>query len=414
MSEARHPHPHQHHHRSHRKHPHRIIIARGEHMRSFVLRPWLTIGMCTIAVIFGSLYIGATGYLIFRDDLLSTSMTHEARLRTAYEDRIADLRAQIDRLTSRQLLNQQAIETRMERILTRQAALDARQDMLGDLAAAARRAGVEPGTPPPMPVANPLRDGADADAADHIRGAAAGPRADAGLAGSDRRLADIESGLDAIEQRQIAYVQAIGGSAADKANRIASVLNGIGQPVPEAPDAMGGPFEPLPDEIDHEDFTGGVAMVSDQLDLLASIRRSALLLPLAHPLTTFDITSGFGRRLDPFLRRPAMHTGVDFRAPTGTAVAATAGGVVTEAGYAGGYGRMVEIDHGNGVRTRYGHLSKILVKIGDHVEAGDFVGRVGSTGRSTGPHLHYEVRIDGKAIDPTAWLTAGTRLNGLL
>ena len=112
-----------------------------------------------------------------------------------------------------------------------------------------------------------------------------------------------------------------------------------------------------------------------------------------------------------FLGRPAMHTGLDFRASTGDPVRATANGKVVNAGWSGGYGRMVEIDHGNGLSTRYGHLSAINVKIGQQVTIGQVIGEVGSTGRSTGPHLHYETRIDGDAVDPQKFLRAGVRLS---
>jgi murein DD-endopeptidase MepM/ murein hydrolase activator NlpD len=105
-----------------------------------------------------------------------------------------------------------------------------------------------------------------------------------------------------------------------------------------------------------------------------------------------------------------MHSGLDFRAPTGEPARATAAGKVVTAGWSGGYGKMVEIDHGNGFSTRYGHLSEILVKEDQAVRPGQIVGRVGSTGRSTGPHLHYETRVDGDAVDPHKFLRAGLRL----
>jgi len=123
-----------------------------------------------------------------------------------------------------------------------------------------------------------------------------------------------------------------------------------------------------------------------------------------------EFTSGFGVRSDPFLGRPAMHTGLDFRAAAGDPVRATANGKVVSSGWSGGYGRMVEVDHGNGLSTRYGHLSEINVRVGDSVRIGQVIGAVGSTGRSTGPHLHYETRIDGDAVDPQKFLRAGVRL----
>jgi murein DD-endopeptidase MepM/ murein hydrolase activator NlpD len=114
-------------------------------------------------------------------------------------------------------------------------------------------------------------------------------------------------------------------------------------------------------------------------------------------------------RLDPFLSRPAMHTGIDFRGDSGEAIRVTASGKVVSAGWSGGYGRMVEVDHGNGLSTRYGHLSEIDVQVGQAVKAGQTVGRMGSTGRSTGPHLHYETRIDGEAVNPQKFLHAGAK-----
>jgi murein DD-endopeptidase MepM/ murein hydrolase activator NlpD len=126
-----------------------------------------------------------------------------------------------------------------------------------------------------------------------------------------------------------------------------------------------------------------------------------------------DTSSNFGVRIDPFLNRPAMHTGIDFRGNTGEPVRATASGTVTAAGWSGGYGRMVEIEHAHGVSTRYGHLSEIDVKVGQSIKIGQVVGRLGSTGRSTGPHLHYETRIDGEAVDPDKFLRAGTRVGAI-
>jgi murein DD-endopeptidase MepM/ murein hydrolase activator NlpD len=109
-----------------------------------------------------------------------------------------------------------------------------------------------------------------------------------------------------------------------------------------------------------------------------------------------------------------MHTGIDFGAPIGMRVKATAAGTVVEADRNGGYGNMVEIDHGGGIATRYAHLSAIMVKVGQKVERGTVIGLVGSTGRSTGPHLHYEVRRKGNAVNPARYLKAGRELAGII
>ena len=126
--------------------------------------------------------------------------------------------------------------------------------------------------------------------------------------------------------------------------------------------------------------------------------------PSRPPLPGVEPSSGFGRRLDPFTGKPARHTGLDFAAPHGTPVLASAGGRVRRAAPYGAYGRTVEIDHGGGLVTRYGHLSRILVRRGDVLLPGQPIGTCGSTGRSTGPHLHFEVLQDGTAVRPELFL----------
>ena len=129
--------------------------------------------------------------------------------------------------------------------------------------------------------------------------------------------------------------------------------------------------------------------------------------PLAPPVDYYNLTSKYGNRRDPFTKKPDWHEGVDLGAWPGTRVRATAPGVVTHAGYKGGFGRFVLIDHGCGIETAYGHLKKIYVKKGDNLDYRDTLGEVGSTGRSTGPHVHYEVRIKGKPVDPYQFIEAG-------
>ena len=162
-------------------------------------------------------------------------------------------------------------------------------------------------------------------------------------------------------------------------------------------EGRGGPFIPV----------GPEALPPDKAERLD---RALTVLPLAPPLAKYVMSSGFGIRRDPINHRRAMHTGIDLRAPLRSPVLATAPGKVVFAGRKQGYGRMVEIDHGNGLSTRYGHLSEINVKVGDGIKIGQVIGLVGSTGRSTGPHLHYETRIDVEAVDPQKFLRAGVRL----
>jgi murein DD-endopeptidase MepM/ murein hydrolase activator NlpD len=180
-----------------------------------------------------------------------------------------------------------------------------------------------------------------------------------------------------------------------------------------AHEGMGGPEIPLDqvriEGISDPGFTQaylGAAAVLDQLNGLSAAMDHV---PLSAPVSSasFDKSSGFGARVDPFTGRYAFHPGIDFAGPWGSLVHATAPGVVVFAGNRGGYGNMVEIDHGYGIHTRYGHLSTISVRVGTRLAKGDALGRVGSTGRSTGPHVHYEVWYDDTVRNPNNFIEAG-------
>ncbi len=141
------------------------------------------------------------------------------------------------------------------------------------------------------------------------------------------------------------------------------------------------------------------------LDLVLTKRLGAEeALPTYMPVNYPYLSSSFGWRRNPVTGRHTMHEGLDFAAPRGTPIHAASGGVVTEARYVPGYGKLVELNHGNGLITRYAHASSLAVKTGDLVEKGQMIARVGSTGRSTGSHLHFEVRMAGHALDPTLFL----------
>lgn len=142
-------------------------------------------------------------------------------------------------------------------------------------------------------------------------------------------------------------------------------------------------------------------------------RLAQLMVPNSRPVNG-PIGSGFGFRADPFSGRAALHTGLDFPADVGTPIHAAAGGVVQQVEFHPQYGQMVELDHGRGLVTRYAHVSKALVKAGDLVKRGQLIAEVGTTGRSTGPHLHFEVMVEGVPQDPAKFLAAGERGPGLL
>lgn len=128
--------------------------------------------------------------------------------------------------------------------------------------------------------------------------------------------------------------------------------------------------------------------------------KAAVSVPSAKPVKTAALTSNYGPRTHPVLGGTRMHSGLDLAGPVGTPIYATADGYVGRANYQGAYGNLVELEHGAGVQTRYAHLSSMLVRPGQRVTRGQLIARMGSTGRSTGSHLHYEVRLDGQAVNP--------------
>lgn len=181
-------------------------------------------------------------------------------------------------------------------------------------------------------------------------------------------------------------------------------------PVP----GQGGPLQvAAPDEIAATALPPADDPISGNIHRLAALQRIARTLPLASPLDQFYVTSPYGKRRDPFTKAWAYHTGLDLGAPRKSNILATAPGQVVFAGPSGPYGKMVEIDHGMGILTRYAHLEAIDVAVGDEVEFRQTLGVVGNTGRSTSRHLHYEIRIDGRAFDPGKFLDAGRLLVGI-
>lgn len=132
--------------------------------------------------------------------------------------------------------------------------------------------------------------------------------------------------------------------------------------------------------------------------------RTKASIPSRQPVENVSLSSSFGNRSDPFNGQRRMHQGIDIPGPIGTPIYATADGVVRRAEWANGYGNLVEISHGNGLETRYGHLSKLIAQPNERVRRGQLIGLMGSTGRSTGSHLHYEVRIAGSAVNPTPYI----------
>ena len=417
------------------KQEHILILASGDRVRHLTVRPWMAaIAFCFVGV-FAIGYLLATSYLVLRDDLIGATMARQARMQHDYEDRIAALRAQVDRVTSRQLLDQQVVEDKVDKLMEQQQALTSRRGKLGQLLDRAENSGLDAKTETPASAYAPDAKGKRAElpaAMQAIERQLTGDATPADVTPdnstlsyvparetmgdrADRVFSKVTLSLKGIEQRQRDRVSQLTTDATDASSAISNVLTRFQIRVPsetasvkqDDDSAVGGPYvEPE----SGNDFDNSLAQLDTALTRLETVRNTATSLPFQNPAIGKEITSPFGNRRDPFIGRLALHSGVDFRFAPGEKVRPTAPGKVVTAGWTGGYGNMVEIDHGNGISTRYGHMSEILVKVGDTVGREDTIGLAGSTGRSTGTHLHYEVRQNGRAVDPIYFISAGTKL----
>jgi murein DD-endopeptidase MepM/ murein hydrolase activator NlpD len=388
----------------------RQIYLRSEGEVQFItLKPWTQAGLICVALggLFWTAY--ASVNVAFKDQLLILKERRMYEARLDYEDRVAELRRAVDGLNGKLLLDQAAYLEKVDGVRAEFGALSAQHEKLVRFF----RQGWFPmkDTEEAARAPDPLKSGfLEERFAEKYR---------ADFASGDEALmplADMRGYYAALEDRQIqllddasAYVE---GETA-KGRKIFADL-GVDAPLKTAPaGATGGPFiaASLAPARRVEAAISGVAEAVGGLDRL---KAEAGALPLGMPMANIqEMSSRFGLRSDPFRRIAAMHAGVDFKAPWAEAVHAPAGGIVIRAGWDGGYGKLVEIMHDNAVSTRYGHLSSINVSVGQRVERGDTLGRMGSTGRSTGPHLHYETRVNGEPIDPVRFWKARNDLQEL-
>jgi murein DD-endopeptidase MepM/ murein hydrolase activator NlpD len=408
------------------------IVHAGKQVRFGPVVFWIVVGTVTVL----GMWSAATAtYFAFRDDVLTRLIARQAEMQYAYEDRIAELRAKVDRTTSRQLLDQEQFDQKLDQIMKRQTALESRATALGAMPDTMVTGSIRPSargatndssstaTPKPSPISDTVIFVAPPDREARLESRApliANPQPNQFAkvrGGVDNVLVRLQTSLDQVERRQIAALSSVEDGMESKVRRMRGVITDLGLDMAQLEAAtpragVGGPFVPVKLTANAGPFERQLYQINVTRAQVDRLNRTLALVPYRKPVVgEVEFTSGFGVRSDPFLGRPAMHTGLDFRAAMGDPVRATANGKVVSSGWAGGYGRMVEIDHGNGLSTRYGHLSQINVKVGDLIKIGQVIGEVGSTGRSTGPHLHYETRIDGDAVDPQKFLRAGVRLS---
>jgi murein DD-endopeptidase MepM/ murein hydrolase activator NlpD len=465
-----------------------VQIGRGQQSSRYeVSRATIACGVLGVTLVVASV-VGAAGYLLFRDDMLAGLLDRQTQMQYAYEDRLAAVRLRLDQVTSRQFVDQDGVEGKVQNLVIRQAQLETRAAVVAQLVErTVHEASASAVAPRAYEAKAPVADTTPTGAIPPRRPAAAAPLAkppqgavdDSVMSysgkpepeGMDLRLRDgdlqplkppprkgngeivpidmsfaprvfapasslanaadpdlpitarlesLQLALDRVERDQATRLSGIVKPALEAAGRLRRAFDVAGLPVERyigraksKNSAMGGPFVAAPKGSDAL-FERELASAQTAVTTLDGLRRALPTVPLRKPLRgELQLTSTFGYRADPFLGRPALHSGVDMREEYGAPVRATAGGVVITAAPAGGYGNMIEIDHGGGFTTRYGHLSAIGVSAGQQVAPGAVIGRVGSTGRSTGPHLHYEVRIDGEAVDPQRFLKAATTLAGI-
>ncbi|WP_370318958.1 M23 family metallopeptidase [Oricola sp.] len=415
-----------------RKEPHTIIIAQGDRISHFTIRPWMAALGASVLAAIAIGYLLATSYLMLRDDIFNAAIARQARMQHAYEDRIASLRSQVDRITSYRLLDQQIMETKVTELLNRQSVLASRNGQLAPLLEKAELQGVGLSagqlTEDDVPVPVSGKGGRDTRRMQFrpqkpASGLMQKASADAIKLKSEMSsmpivtLSRLGASLNSLEEDQLNRVSGLADSARAMREQMIADARDAGLPL-KAPTTeetgTGGPFIPAnPDEIG-EAFEQELDGLNKELEALDKVRGAIRSFPIANPAPGRRISSTFGNRRDPILNRSAFHSGIDFAVPSGTPVRATGAGTVIKAGRNGGYGNMVEIRHPNGLTTRYAHMSRILVKTGQKVAVGTIVGKSGNTGRSTGPHLHYEVRQNTKAINPMTYIRAGQNLQKYL
>ena len=448
-----------------------IYIRSDGRVQFFTFGPSLQATLAGLTLIFLGWVAFATVNVIFKDRIIAATDHRYQQMQSAYENRVADLQLSYDELNGALVSAEDRFKATADSLTAKQNAINgllARQseaanaiggmrapasaeplvfgatapldhaapaeglplteEVIGDAESSSSALAMMPDLPAPQPRTGeaPAEPGFFTRALDRLRtlfgGAPAQQARQVSAAHADhpalKSLNAQTARLAALEKNDMAMLASAEAGLQRSATSLRGVLRRTGLhpeqfPRRVAASAMGGPEIPLDrvrlNGVSDRAFTEAylrTSAIQAELDtLIAAVRH----VPLAMPVTDarFDRSSGFGARRDPFTGRYAYHPGVDFAGPYGARVSATAQGRVVFAGYKGAYGNMVEVDHGFGLRTRYGHLSRITVRPGARIAKGAEIGRVGSTGRSTGSHVHYEVLYDGKVRNPSSFIEAG-------
>lgn len=383
----------------------RIVIERRGKRTAIGLPRHGVVAVFLLGLILLGWSLASGAYVLFHDTVVAELRRGAAASQKGYESQISTLRAELERTRTRRMVENTGVDQRITELGQRQAAIEQRQNRL---AAIAEVVGADAGGASDPAFAFSMKPSPLGEPAHALDGLDPEP------AGETRRESSIETTervgarLDAVDANQARALESLALKTTERRQKLEQVYDAAGVQKPGARAsgrARGGPFEPLGERA--TTFEARADQIEAERALLLDFERGLNRVPIRTPAPGASLSSNFGARVDPFLGRPAFHAGLDFEAEMGVIVKATAAGRVVAAGWTGGYGNMVEIDHGGGLSTRYGHLSAVLVSVGDQVWVGSEIGRVGSTGRSTGPHLHYETRVAGTAVNPLRFLNAG-------
>lgn len=359
---------------------HFYLISHAQ-TRAYALSPGRQIVMAAIAVLFAGWTIVASGGFLFDLALKGQADRQVVRARAASERLNADLQARLDSAVVRMSATNGSLDEMANMVERRHAALTGVMGMFQGVPGS--QAALHPARPLSAATTSPIE------------------RVMAVRLDQERLIVRAESfAQNRAERLRLAFRLAGLNPAA-----YASRSTALGGPLIEAKDPRA-----LAAILDvDEPFAIRIRNAADNLTEMRSLADAAEGLPFSRP-TKARTTSGFGVRFDPFNGRPALHQGQDFAAPLNTPITATAPGVISFTGVRSGYGNTVEIDHGHGFKTRFAHLNSIAVATGQQIALGQRIGGMGTTGRSTGVHLHYEVWVDGRPQNPARFLRAGDQL----
>lgn len=430
----------------------RVFRERQVYLRSdgevqfITLRPWLQI-TCTIFFALGLFWLAyATVNIAFKDQLIALKERKSQYVRITYEDRLSAMRSAMDGLNGRLLIDQDQylrkvdeLKAELDAINERQARIESffKQGWMPAKATSEPDPSIAPAVPPAaatseeaqdsleeaipssdgkgdlqipdqssldpaIPVPNNVKDVPNVFRKKFARAFSTHEQAREPLSELSDMFAEMNKRqmelLEEIEQFKDRRIQ-IASLALKRAGLNPKRVARNSQPKSAF---IGGPFiKSRGPDFKNDAVNKKLVKISRKITAYEKLTHAMRQMPLAYPIKGgFRVTSGFGVRRDPFRRTRAMHAGIDFKAPYGHPIRATASGTVLRAGRLGAYGKLVEIRHAHGITTRYAHLSRISVKPGQRIRRGQVVGKLGNTGRSTGAHLHYETRVFKRAINP--------------